>query len=627
MTLPVRLLFLLLFAPRLFAATYYVSVSGTDTNPGTLTQPWRTIQKAANSLTPGDQALVRSGTYNERVTVNASGSATGGPVTFQNYPGETPIVDGTGLAVPAADTGLFLIADKSYVVINGFEIRNYKTTTKDLVPVGIHVTGACSHVEIRNNRIHHVENNATPRADKSGCDALGIAVYGTSQTGSINNLVIDGNEVFNLKTGSSESIALDGNVEQFQVSNNRIHDNNNIGIDFAGFYGVCPSVALDQARNGLCISNTVYNISSYGNPAYGNVYAADGIYVDGGTGIVIERNTVYGCDIGIEVSSEIAGHYASAITTRDNFIHHCLIGGIFTGGYDTSVGWAQNCSFLNNSLYQNDTLAQGNGEICFQNKVTNCTFKNNILYAGSQNLLIGNPFSLNSGNVVDYNLFFAPGGTSGSDWEWKKSTKTGFVTYKTATGNDAHSVFADPKYVTAATVPDLHLQLNSPAIDAGDPAFTPASGETDFDGTLRVTGTRVDVGADELAPVDAWRILKFGTNAINPAIAGDTANPVGDGLPNLLKYALGLDPTKSGTVPVGMIANENNYLTLTATKNSGAVDVSFSAESTGDLATPGSWSTQTTTILLNNTNTFKARDTVPADSALQRFIRLKITHP
>ena len=55
---------------------------------------------------------------------------------------------------------------------------------------------------------------------------------------------------------------LNGNVTGFEVTNNRVHDNNNIGIDFIGFEGTCPDPALDRARDGVCRGNVVWNISS-----------------------------------------------------------------------------------------------------------------------------------------------------------------------------------------------------------------------------------------------------------------------------------------------------------------------------------------------------------------------------
>ena len=48
------------------AATYYVSTSGNDGNNGTsLSTPWRTINKAAQTMVAGDTVYVRGGTYRE----------------------------------------------------------------------------------------------------------------------------------------------------------------------------------------------------------------------------------------------------------------------------------------------------------------------------------------------------------------------------------------------------------------------------------------------------------------------------------------------------------------------------------------------------------------------------------
>lgn len=46
------------------ASLFYVAVNGNDANPGTLSRPWRTIQKAANAATPGSTVYVRNGIYN-----------------------------------------------------------------------------------------------------------------------------------------------------------------------------------------------------------------------------------------------------------------------------------------------------------------------------------------------------------------------------------------------------------------------------------------------------------------------------------------------------------------------------------------------------------------------------------
>ena len=115
------------------ASTFYVSTSGNDTNPGTSASPWRTIQHAANTAAAGDTVYIRGGTYKESVTINVSGSASGGYITFQSYSGETAIVDGTGLSVPG-EAGLINIVDHSYIKIVGLEIGADDYVTKPFVP-------------------------------------------------------------------------------------------------------------------------------------------------------------------------------------------------------------------------------------------------------------------------------------------------------------------------------------------------------------------------------------------------------------------------------------------------------------------------------------------------------------
>jgi hypothetical protein len=476
-----------------WGATNYVATTGNDTNAGTLGAPWRTVQKAANTLAPGDTVLVRGGVYSERVTVNISGSAGAGYVTFRSYPGETAVLDGTGVAVPSTDNGLFLIVDRAYISIQGFELRNYKTNSSSRVPAGIFVSGACHHISVISNAVHNIENNSA-----SG-NGFGIAFYGTSSSQPISNVVVLGNEVYSLKTGSSESVVLNGNVTGFEVSGNFVHDNNNIGIDFIGFEGTCPDPAQDRARNGFCRSNFVWNISSYGNPAYGNSYGADGIYCDGATNVVIERNQVYATDIAVELATEHSNRTCSSVILRDNFIWSNRVGGIFIGGYDAKRGRTEFCDIHHNTLFHNDTLQQGNGEFYLQFDTRSNSFTHNLVVANSQNLLIGNPWTQNTNNLLDWNLYFAPGGAGSAEWQWKNVSRVGFAVYQAATGNDANSIFADPLLVSTGT-PDLHLTTNSPALNRGNPAFAPAADERDMDGQPRAAGGRVDIGADEWLP-------------------------------------------------------------------------------------------------------------------------------
>jgi len=488
---------------------YYVSPTGNNSNSGTLTEPWQTIQKAANSLAPGDTVYVRGGVYNEAVTLNVSGSAGNGSIVFQNYANEIPILDGSGLVVAEADNGMILIVDQHHIIIKGFEIRNYSSTTPFVMPVGINIRGVAHHIQLRNNHIHHIATNAPVDGDLMGADAHGIAVYGTSAIDSINNIIIDGNELNDLTLGSSEGLVLNGNVAVFTVSHNIVHDCNNIGIDFIGFEDVAPSAAYDQARNGNVVDNIIYNISSYGNPAYGNEYSAGGIYVDGGRNIIVERNTVSQADIGIEIASEHQGRATNFVTVRNNFLFNNRMAGISMGGYDDERGSTENCIIVNNSLYYNGIGENGNQELLLQFDTRYNIIKNNIFYADEQSLLIGNPFSENVGNIIDYNIYFCASGQTGSEWEWKNNVYEGFAAYISASGNDTHSLFIDPQY-TGLSVPDLHLLTTSPAINAGENLAE--IGDYDIDGETRLLGSNVDIGADEFSATTS----SFGVNTNSP---------------------------------------------------------------------------------------------------------------
>jgi hypothetical protein len=509
------------------ANTYFVATNGVDTNVGTSTNtPWRTIQKAANTLAPGDTVFVRGGIYNEAVTFNVSGSVTGGRITFQSYPGETANVDGAGLTVPSAAyaAGLFEFTTASYLVIQGFEIRNYQANSTTVVPAGIDITGAPHDLTFISNRVHNIANLNTT----ANSQAYGIAVHGTLPQ-AISNLVFHCNEVYSNTLGQSESFSLDGNCNGFDISGNLIHDNNNIGLDFIGYEGVCSDASQDYTRNGACRNNLVWNISDATNPAYpANDYSADGIYCDGGSNVLVELNQVYHCDLGVELASEHKGHATSGCVCRDNLIWSNYTTGISIGGYSTSVGRTINCVITHNTLYQNDTLQSGTGEMEFQYAPVTNTITHNIFVANSQNLFIRDSFTQNTNNIVDWNLYFSPGGTNGSTWMWANKTYTTFSDWRKGTTNDLHSQFADPLFINATNA-NFHLSLTSPAVNAGDPAFqslTNETVETDIDRQPRIAGGRTDIGADELNILSAsLGIGRAGNGLVQLYSRGEPGHP------------------------------------------------------------------------------------------------------
>ena len=476
-------------------SSFYVSTTGSDSNPGTQTAPWRTVQHAADTVRAGSTVNVRGGVYEELVSIKSSGNAADGFITFQSYPGETAVLDATHFT-PSGRQGVVTIHNQSYVRIEDFEIRNFHTAEHRLAPLGISVMGSGSHIELLKNNVHHIEQTFEGRDGPGhGANGFGIAVYGTDAKTPISELVIDGNEVHHLKTGSSESLVVNGNVTNFRITHNVVHDNNNIGIDVIGFEPTAPDPAVDQARDGVVSGNLVYNITSRGNPAYGDEQNSDGIYVDGGTRILIEQNVMHDADFGIELASEHKDRATSYITARNNLIYHSHTAGVSIGGYAPERGHTEHCIVINNTLYDNDTSATGSGEFQMQWNMADNIFANNIVYAGPRCLIAVNKSQVDKQHpavTIDHNLYYCASGSQASTWKEFAATVTGFEQYVQSTGNDRHSRFLDPHFVDAAAN-DFHLRADSPASAAGTTVGMPV-GELDVEGSPRVKSGDIDIG-------------------------------------------------------------------------------------------------------------------------------------
>jgi hypothetical protein len=274
-----------------------------------------------------------------------------------------------------------------------------------------------------------------------------------------------------------------------------VHDNNNIGIDVIGFEHTAPDPAVDQARDGVVRNNLVYNITSKGNPAYRNEENSDGIYVDGGTRILIEQNIMHDVDFGIELASEHKDRATSYILARNNLIYHAHTAGVSIGGYAPDRGHTEHCTVINNTLYNNDTSNTGTGEFQMQWNMSDNVFANNIVYAGP-----GCQFSVTKTQydkahppaAIDHNLYYCGAGAKASKWVGVSSTVTGFDQYVESTGNDRSSHFADPQFMDP-TAGDFHPKSDSPALATGTTGELPV-GEFDLDGAPRVKSGKIDLG-------------------------------------------------------------------------------------------------------------------------------------
>ncbi len=287
-----------------------------------------------------------------------------------------------------------------------------------------------------------------------------------------------------------------------------------------GNEGVSPNPATDHARNGLVKGNTVWKCHS--------VYdsSAGGIYVDGGSSIVIEQNECYNNDWGIEIGCETPGDTTLNIKVRNNIVFRNG-GGMQIGGYDGPVntGRVINSEISNNTFFANDTLEQGNGELSLSYS-EHCSFYNNIFYSKASSILSS---GWNSGNSIgfqfDYNRYFTIHGDSlNSAFSYGTFSYTGFSNYKTGSGFDSHSVFANPSLTdTLTSALNFHILPSSTCINSGMPGWPADTSEHDFYGEPRIVGSHIDIGADEyqnptgLQVINELQLVKIYPNPSNGA--------------------------------------------------------------------------------------------------------------
>ncbi|MGE6376790.1 DUF1565 domain-containing protein [Peribacillus muralis] len=428
----------------------YVAVNGDDRSAGTKTKPFRTLNKAAAEAKAGTTVYIRKGTYHEQLVVKHSGTKLK-PITFRAYKKAKVIISGKNQKDVEGDRSLITINNKNYLTIRGLKVQDLTTGLSDATVMGIYVSGSSSHITLEYNQVHRIKTLAD---DGNG---HGIALYGTGKMKDINIL---NNTVEDLKLGYSESIVLNGNIDGFKVENNLVRRNDNIGIDLIGYEGTSNDKKVDFVRNGVVKKNRVYEISSFGNPAYGEEYSAAGIYVDGGKNIAIEKNTVYQSDIGIEATSEHPEKYAENIIITNNIIYHNFFTGISIGGYDEKRGGTKNSFISQNIMYRNDTKGIEGGQLLLQHDISNNVIEKNILTAGPSRIFIANYFTTNKENKLLKNVFHEEKGKKGI-WVWKEKEYTSFSKFKKASKSDEKSSYVDPEYKNP-NKKDFRLKRDSP---------------------------------------------------------------------------------------------------------------------------------------------------------------------
>jgi hypothetical protein len=448
--------------PPTTGTQFYVAVTGSDSSAGTEAQPWRTIQKAMRSATPGSTVNVKAGTYRERLSVDVSGTS-GNYVTFQPYGfsgapscggftgvpcgGDQVIIDLASFGNPVTDGVAFLsISGRSHVRVRGFTFQNY--TTFGPMQRGVRVFNGANNVEISHNRFLNIKNTGTFSTNA----LLNFWVEGATT----NNITVRGNEFGNIVTARGETLTIV--ARDVVVEKNWLHDTDHIGMNIGS---TSPNAVGVVVRD-----NLLEWVCKRRDGTWPNNKQCNSLYVNGGSNVVIERNTVRDSGYAYAVVTEPSYPDSRDIIIRNNIAVRTYAGVMLGNWYSSTDGSAiYNVKVLNNTLY-----GTSQGFVIRPFTSGTVTWKNNIVVSPKP-LVNGLGWPV---GTMDYNLY--SGGTAGPD---------------------LHKFTADPQFTNSAAE-NFTLRATSPAIGGGDPAASLADvGAVDFAGKPRISSGRIEIGAHE----------------------------------------------------------------------------------------------------------------------------------
>lgn len=170
-------------APAVYRASrpprpYYVASTGMDANPGTRASPFKSIQRAADAVEPGDTVFVLPGMYtgSDRIVSLERGGAPGAWITFISERKWSAVLDGRdGKSLEAWYFGRGV----SYVRVEGFEIRDLHEHAFDTYGGKVH------DLVIARNHVHHIGRNCTDTSNGRTGASLGEGTYRVTFDGNL----------------------------------------------------------------------------------------------------------------------------------------------------------------------------------------------------------------------------------------------------------------------------------------------------------------------------------------------------------------------------------------------------------------------------------------------------------
>lgn len=448
--------------------TYYVATNGLDTNLGTSTSPWRSINYATSKDSPikaGDTIEVQPGIYTELITLEKSGNSSLGNITLKAN-GAVTLRDPDSIKGGFRE-GVIQSAGKEYWTIDGFRIENT----------------SWAGISLRDAKNMIVQNNYTYQTGASGIIVLPDTYYGggeaevtSSNIKILNNTIERAN--WNWKTsadggGTQEALSIWG-VDGFEVANNTLKEGKREGID-----------AKVGSRNGSIHDNTVTGQAIISGTPQG-YNGGPGIYLDGNRAtmfnISVYNNTVYANTAdAIAIADEVPEQGdVYNIRVYNNVVYGNGKQGI-NGGAGISINSnVRDVEILHNTFFNNVQAFYIGGLDGGGKKTSNIKIRNNIF----ANSTYRNGFIGETDNVTISNNLFTNGFP---ELYQKNGTLTNL--------QDSSNIIGDAQFVNPSGK-DFHLKSSSLAVDVGFQGIGDYA-QKDKDGIIRPQGRGYDIGAYE----------------------------------------------------------------------------------------------------------------------------------
>ena len=199
--LPVCALFFFIGVISVHAATYYVATTGNDSNPGTVSQPFRSIARGVSSLDAGDTLYVREGTWTQSFDIGTKAGTANAYITLAAYPGETvTIAPGSE---PFSNSGMYRL-ENAFIIVDGFIFDGINAGNETYLSVG----NGAHDIIIRNNEIKRWKGGGlfVSRSQNNSCSNI------TIKNNRIHNQIsIDINRWYGIYLASCDTVLIEGN--------------------------------------------------------------------------------------------------------------------------------------------------------------------------------------------------------------------------------------------------------------------------------------------------------------------------------------------------------------------------------------------------------------------------------